>query len=350
MVIENNSDIGTPLRKKHPLASFLKSIFCVFFLVSVCSAQTVQNQKGPQVLASALTAEQWLNKMHLAAIEENYRGTFVFMRGKMTSTMTVVHRYLNGVERERLQQLDGEMGEIIREGETVKCIFPDNRVVQVEQSTYVNKFTKSFVGFMPGDSQYDLTILGQERMIDRRCIVLGITAKDANRYSYRLWLDEQSGLLLKSAVQDAKGIDLERFQYTQIEFPDEVSDEALESMMTGEVVTHELIPTEKMDKKWASGMMWRSNWIPIGFEKVDGDNLVGDNVLVYSDGLATYSIFIEKINQNSMPEGASQVGATIAYVKKRRFGVHEYSVTVIGEIPAMTAMRVAESIEPVTSN
>jgi sigma-E factor negative regulatory protein RseB len=68
--------------------------------------------------------------------------------------------------------------------------------------------------------------------------------------------------------------------------------------------------------------------------------------MLYSDGLATFSVFVEQIESNSMPIGASVVGATVAYHHRVMEGSHHYGVTVMGEVPAMTAMMVAESVRP----
>ena len=167
---------------------FGKLVLCLTLMsVPLASAQ------ADQILSPDFSVEQWLKRMQTATVEENYRGTFMFRRGGMSSAMSIVHRYSNGVENERLKQLDGEMGEIIRQGETVMCIFPDNRVVQVAKNEFANKFTKSFSDFIPEQDQYELIISGYERMADRACIVIEIRARDAHRYSYRLWLDKEFG-------------------------------------------------------------------------------------------------------------------------------------------------------------
>ena len=54
----------------------------------------------------------WLSKMQVAAIEANYKGTFVFSRGPMSSSVRVVHRFKDGFEEERLTQLDGQQGAV----------------------------------------------------------------------------------------------------------------------------------------------------------------------------------------------------------------------------------------------
>ena len=310
--------------------------FILFFLWGGLS-NTALAEKSP---------EQWLEKMQLASMVENYQGTFMFTRGNVSSSMSIVHRYQEGEEQELLKQLDGEMGEIVRQGKQVMCVFPDNRVVQLEQATYSNKIVQSFSNFMPEQNSYDLEVLGECRLVERPCTKLAIKAIDKHRYSYTLWLDSQTGLLLRSALKNHEALELERFQFTNISFPTKIEDEALKPMNSGSSVKHVWVPTVQKDIKWPSKTKWKSDWVPPGFMPIAGTDQSGGNVLIYSDGLANYSVFIEKINDNGMPEGASQVGATVAYSQILTYESHQYNVTVIGEIPAMTAMLVAESIKP----
>jgi len=288
-----------------------------------------------------LTPRQWLKKMQMAATEQDYKGTFVFMRGAMSSTMSVVHRFQNGIERELLKQLDGEMGEIIRNGAEVVCVFPDHRTVQLEQSKYSNSIVQTFASFMPDQSEYELSVMDDGRIVERPCVQIHVAAMDEDRYSYRLWLDKETGLLLKSSLMDQNGKVLERLHYTEVEFPDSISESELKGMNTGGVVTHEMISDLSNGVKLRSDLMWTTGWSPKGYKKVNSD---GASVMVYSDGLATYSIFIEELKDDAMPEGAVQVGATIAYSYQRKVNSGQYNVTVMGEIPAMTAMKVAESV------
>jgi sigma-E factor negative regulatory protein RseB len=215
-----------------------------------------------------------------------------------------------------LTQLDGEMGEIVRQGNQVMCIFPDNRVVQLEKSTYSNKIVQSFSTFMPDQQNYHLQNLGDCRQVNRPCIKLAIKAVDQHRYSYFLWLDKQTGLLLRSDLKNNEGLDLERFQYTNISFPEQISDKALEPMNAGPLVEHVIIPVAQKDLTWPSEIKWKSDWVPPGFMPIGGNEQVGGNVMIFSDA------------------------------QTLTFNSHQYSVTVIGEIPAMTAMLVAESVKP----
>ena len=84
----------------------------------------------------------------------------------------------------------------------------------------------------------------------------------------------------------------------------------------------------------------------MGYHVIEDDKRNSNNVMVYSDGLASYSIFIEKLEKGIiLPEGGTQVGATIAYSHQKIVKDNRYNVTVVGEIPAVTSMKIAESVK-----
>ncbi len=305
-----------------------------------------QNLESADEHSQPKSAADWLMFMQKSMVERNYKGTFMFSRGAMSTSMSIVHRYENGIESERLKQLDGEMGEIVRSGERVMCVFPDNRVVEVESSPLSQNFANKLVGFMPGESQYELTLKGVERMVDQACTVIEINANDNDRYSYRLWVDSQKGLLLKSVILGLEGEPLEKFQYTQIEYLDSVDPKYFDVDKEPTLVHHEMIPAVAKGTEWPEEMMWTITWIPKGYMKLNGKVKAGDNVMVYSDGLSTFSVFVETPKNDMMPEGASQVGATTAYSMENEMMGQKYHVTVVGEIPAMTAMKIAKSVKP----
>jgi sigma-E factor negative regulatory protein RseB len=88
-------------------------------------------------------------------------------------------------------------------------------------------------------------------------------------------------------------------------------------------------------------------WLPQGFTMRDREihpiatSRMPVDHLVYSDGLAMVSVFVEKLEDTSERlEGLSQVGAVAAFGQV----TDNYQVTVVGEVPTETAKRIAESI------
>ena len=58
-------------------------------------------------------------------------------------------------------------------------------------------------------SSYAFAIVGSDRVASRTATVIAITPHDRDRYSYKLWLDEQSNLVLKSIILNSAGHTLE---------------------------------------------------------------------------------------------------------------------------------------------
>ena len=88
-------------------------------------------------------------------------------------------------------------------------------------------------------------------------------------------------------------------------------------------------------------------WLPAGFRMTDesygrippGADAVDHRV--YSDGLASLSIFIEPaFDAGDRIEGPSSVGAVNAYSRI----IDEYQLSVVGEVPGIAVERVAASI------
>ena len=298
------------------------------------------------VHADETDAEIWIGKMRAAATQESYRGVFMFSRGKMSSSMRVVHRYHEGQEQERLTQLDGEMGEILRRGSEVMCLINGERLVQLDKNEFANPVNASFTNFMPGHMHYTLHKHGHERVVNRPAVRLHISANDTLRYSYQLWLDQSSGLLLKSQVLGLEGQPLESFQFTQLELPTETTDDEFAFELEEGAVSLHSIPMSEKDMRWPERLVWEAEFVPAGFMRVESSQTNG-NVILFSDGLANYTVFVELKGKKELPDGASIVGATVIYIVPLMYNDKEYTVTVVGEIPPMTAMNVAKSVRPV---
>jgi sigma-E factor negative regulatory protein RseB len=308
----------------------------------------------PQQGLASTVADEWLENMASAMKTQSYRGVFVYSRGNISSSMKVIHRYKDGIERERLVQLDGEMGEILRTNDKVVCILPGNREISLEQSIPLGAFAGAFSQrLMPDKEHYTVKMKGEGRVAGLSAVKIAVMAKDTYRYSYLLWLEKSSGLLLKSLLLNEYGQTLELFHYTFIELADNIADTELQAdKKAGVVFSHEQVPAVKVGKEWPEAMVWKIGWLPRGFMRLnasDDDNdltLKPSHIQIFSDGLASFSVFIEAPSEGSMPEGELTVGATVAYVHRLKWKRHDYMVTVVGEVPVTTAMKVAETVAP----
>jgi sigma-E factor negative regulatory protein RseB len=69
------------------------------------------------------------------------------------------------------------------------------------------------------------------------------------------------------------------------------------------------------------------------------------NTIMYSDGLAAFSVFVEDMPDSGAASMVSRNGATVAVTHMIKDGEDEpYLVTLVGEIPTPTAQRIARSV------
>jgi sigma-E factor negative regulatory protein RseB len=176
--------------------------------------------------------------------------------------------------------------------------------------------------------------------------LIEVLSKDNLRYSYKLGIDKETGLLLQSLLLDLEGRVIERFQFANINigpFDDNLLIPVtadVHQMISGDdncQPVHKIIDTVKPE--------WRVENLPNGFMlcAYDAKSETERVSLLYSDGLSEFSVFIDTTKRLAYGVETRQ-GATLAYTQKLDVGNHQYSVTVVGEIPAVTAKMVATSV------
>lgn len=326
----------------------LLTLFTVLavFLVGQASADTGEgDSSAPVGDASSRDAEYWLDRLGPALNMTSYRGVFVYARGDQVSSMQIAHRYQDGVVEERLVPQDGASGEIVRKGMRVVCVLPDHGRIQLDQVIPSGPFAEAFSSqLMPVSLWYQPELAGEDRIAGYDVVKLALKAKDELRYSHQLWLEKSTGLLVKSHVRASGGEVLEHFQFTSLEITDSLSDSEFLIRTEGEEIARELAP-----KKTASPATrmdgWTLEWQPDGFIAAAAPRSGKGKAVAFSDGLAAFSVFVEPARKIVMPTGASRIGATTIYMKQLEVDNVDFFVTVVGEIPPITARKVAESVK-----
>jgi len=85
-------------------------------------------------------AAQWLARAAQAARQLNYVGTIVYQIGPRVETSRLAHLVDNGVELEKLVNLDGPAREVVRTPSDVRYYYPDMKIVKIEPRTFRNVF------------------------------------------------------------------------------------------------------------------------------------------------------------------------------------------------------------------
>jgi sigma-E factor negative regulatory protein RseB len=283
----------------------------------------------------------WLKKMGGALRSENYAGNFTYIRGSRFDNVRIVHVVDQGKELERLFNLNGDVRELYREDGEARCYhFRADLSADglANHDVHIGPFTPVFSDrVLSTQNLYNLAMQGEDRIAGRSAVVLTVSPKFNDRFGYRVWLDKETGLLLQSHLIE-RGRIKEIFQFTHIEVGEVVSRSSLKTAMVGDTISHPLAldVNEKKEKP-----VWKVNWLPDGFRPVR----IQSNRLHFTDGLATFSVFIGASGSTPMPDLATTDGGTV--VITRRHQKTGPQITVVGEVPVRTARRVAESVEPV---
>ncbi|WP_108125962.1 MucB/RseB C-terminal domain-containing protein [Saccharospirillum mangrovi] len=286
---------------------------------------------------------EWLDQMRDAIQNASYQGEYVHRRGDQTSAYAIAHTVRDGEPVERLQQLDGAMIEVIRHGNQVVCYYPAGAEDQIDRPIPAAPFSQ--VGPMALDrlaQSYQAQAQGEARVAGRQARILTLSA-DAWRYSHRLWLDQDTGLLLQSEILSADGEVLEQFRYTRLSVGGPIAESALQPTIAGSTGRQQSRVQMPMPEPNTDAFVTTLSWMPPMFKLTMAERTVSaDGWLekrVYSDGLATFSMFVEPA-MAAEPDSLVRMGATTALMSD----INGLTVTVIGEIPRVTAERLRDSV------
>jgi len=290
----------------------------------------------------------WLEKMQRAAHMVNYEGTFVYGQQGQLSSMRIIHRVTPQGEQERLISMDGTGREVVRDGSKVTCFLPDSKAVVVEKSRPVKQFPPEFPMKIDELKEfYTFSLGGSSKVAGHLTQEIKILPKDPYRYGHYLWVEKNTGLLLKTHLLNEQGKPIEQFIFTQVTFLDTVPDEYLVTAVNSEGFTW-YEAKESNDKSEEEHPDLNVAWLPGGFkedmarmQKMPTGGMPVKH-MVFSDGLSSVSVFFEEgmEHDNSNLVGGSRMGGINAHGRS----MGEYHVTVVGEVPHVTVQKICETI------
>jgi sigma-E factor negative regulatory protein RseB len=298
-------------------------------------AAGVAQAQSPETLS-------WLRKINEATQRLSYTGTFVYQNGGRTETSRIT-RYVDASgDIEKLEVMDGVPREIVRTKDTVRCYLPDSRVVKVDRRT-----ERGFPALVPERisalaRHYDISLGETRRIAGFDCQAVVLTPKDNLRYGYKLYADVNSGMLLRAVTVDAGGQNVEQFTFTQLAIGNVTRDmvRPRHAVRAWRVEDAEAAPARLAGWGLASELP--------GFHKItELKRRLGESrpvgQMVYSDGLAAVSVFIEPLEGRRDPvrTGLASMGAIHIYTRE----VANHMVTVVGEAPAVSVQRIADAVE-----
>lgn len=298
---------------------------------------------------TVLSAEpkEWLERMNKALTTRNYVGVFTHVRGTRAETLRIIHRVRGRDVSERLLSLDGSGREFVREGDEITCYLPDKKTVIVERRAPDGPLLGALPAIADGDSLvYEIRGGERQRLLGRTTRLVSLHPRDEYRYGYRLWIDEQTSMPLKTQLCDKSGNVIEQILFSSIDLPERIPDSMFKPLVNA--ADYRWLRADRTLASNTSSALWEAMRLPPGFRMTirSSQALPGSKEpvehLVFTDGVASVSVFVEPRKPDTKPaEGPARVGSSSAFSTV----VGDHQVTAIGEVPPITVESIATQVK-----
>ncbi|MBC7786064.1 MAG: MucB/RseB C-terminal domain-containing protein [Methylophilaceae bacterium] len=285
-----------------------------------------------------------LQKTAIAARSLNYSGIFVYQNGSQLRTVQIVHINDGTNEFARNTVMEGEPREVYSKGKDVVIIKPKNDKVVMEKRHGQNLFPAILPSSLDTIKiSYSARLGVNEAVSGRSTQIIYLESKDNYRYNYKLWVDEENNLLLKMMLL-YKNETLEQVEFNQIDFINNPKSSSVQPKID---VSKSYVVDDATQSSHANGGNWQISVLPPGYRKIDQIEIkvpnknVIVNQLIYSDGLAAVSLFIEPVSKGVRPKtGHITMGSTNMCANVNA----GHQIIVIGEVPATTVMEMSKAV------
>lgn len=301
--------------------------------------------------ADARAFSAWIMRMREASKKRAYVGTFVVSSGGTITSAKIWHVCDGNQQMERVEILTGAPRSIFRHNNEVMTFIPALKIVRSQKRESLGLFPD-----LLGTSDehmadfYRLKAEGQDRIAGVEADVVTLVPKDGLRFGYRVWTERKSGLVVKLQTLDLNGQLLEQAAFSELEIDAPVKMDKLLQMM-GKTEGYRL-ETPVLVKTTAAAEGWSLKAPVAGFKPmscykrpvpaVNGVPVSEPLQWIFSDGLASVSVFIEPVDRKRQyRESTLSIGATHTMTRM----MDPYWVTVMGEVPLTTLLVFANSLE-----
>lgn len=288
-------------------------------------------------------ARQMLGKMMQAMEGLNYQGTVALFRNGKLETMKFSHAVNGDVKQERLLLLNSPMREMIRNEDTVWCVYLDSKKMVIDHRPVKQSFLMDLPDDLSGLEQYySFAITGGEKVATLSAKVILIEPRDNHRYARKIWIAQDHYLPLKFELINRTGEAMEQAMFTELQVKESlplINFNDHRNFFVQHIHKPETLPFDQ------TGFVLKN--LPEGFEKIQftripmqGTENLTEHLLL-SDGFSTISIYLERGNMAKQTKQRS-VGAVNSYSRPLD---ENYFLTVMGEVPAKTVQYIAGGAE-----
>ena len=305
---------------------------------------------------------QWLERMHEASRHHAYAGTFVVSSASGGMFSSRIWHVCEGEQQiERVESLTGAPRSTFRLDDQVVTFLPQSGQVVQERRESLRVFPGMLKGRDASIAEfYAARFLGTDRVAGVDTEVVLLEPRDRMRFGYRVWSERDTGLVVKLQTLDIAGRTLEQSAFSELQLGNvQVNRGQLIEMMHNTHGYHveriDPVPTTAASEGWVlkpsvAGFKLMSCLLrpfaavpkPPGATTPGKAGSTRTVQWIFSDGLASVSMFVEPLDRQGRNEEVSLVvGAT--HLLSRR--VQDWWLTVVGEVPLATLQALAHSLE-----
>jgi sigma-E factor negative regulatory protein RseB len=293
-------------------------------------------------------------RVHQAARQSVYTGTFVVSVGGNMASARIWHVCDGNQQLERVEPLSGTPRAIFRRNDQVVTFFPQTKTAIAE----VRDSLDSFPGLLKSSDSsigdfYRLKALGTERIAGFDADVFQLVPNDQLRYGYRVWSEKKSGLMIQLQTLDLQGKVLEQAAFSDLQLDAVVNVGKLSKAGNTDgyrILRQDLRKTTADAQGWVmqkgvSGFKPMACYQRPAASAVAGLAGNGHSTMqwIFSDGVATVSLFIEAYDhQRHVREGLTDMGGATNTQTRR---IQDWWATVVGEVPPATLSAFAHALE-----
>lgn len=287
-----------------------------------------------------------LQKAQQASQKLNYQGVLWVQSGRHMQSSRVTHVWdpQHG-ELEAIETLQGQLIEWIRHNEDVQCVLHDQKTIRMDKRHASQAFSRLVSARIDElSTRYSIAQKESDRVAGLDSSIFELRPRDSLRFGYRLWIDRETGLLLKSQTLGDNDEVIEQVSFSEIRIGPVAEKSRPKFKAVGEGWRLDDATINNADGAAPLQIAFKPG-VP-GFKQASGivrktrNSTV--NQYVYTDGLASVSIFVENFNP-SRPQANAVIhhGAVRTVVKR----VGDFSVTAMGEVPLSTIRQFLSDID-----
>uniref|UniRef100_UPI002AC8684A MucB/RseB C-terminal domain-containing protein n=1 Tax=Aeromonas veronii TaxID=654 RepID=UPI002AC8684A len=293
-----------------------------------------------------------LQQMQSAVQQQNFELSMVKARQGRLEPIRISHAVINGKEVAHLSYLDGKAIEYLQRQNEYTFFENSHDPYTLKDARFPGIW--STLVKMPLAQvleSYDPVLAGRSRVAGVVAQVVRLVPKEADKYGFVLWIDEQSHLLLRIDMVEREGNLVEQVLGVELDLQSKPAPwlvKLANSKQPPALALEDAYPAPQQQ------LNWQITWLPDGFKVLSQDRhqLVTTSMpvdyMMLSDGLVDLSVYVSRVDpKQAVRQQLIRQGATslVSYVNE--VGVE---ITVVGEVPAETAKRIAESVQPLARN